>query len=40
MDVDFDIAIPDFAGAANISSTGNYTEVWNEANREGANNNS
>jgi cellular nucleic acid-binding protein len=39
MDVDFDIAIPDFAGAANIGGTGNHTEAWNEADREGANNN-
>jgi len=40
MDVDFNIAIPNFAGAINISSTGNYTKAWNEADGEGANNNS
>ena len=39
MDVDFDITIFDFVGVANISSTSNYTEVWNEADREGTNNN-
>ena len=39
MDVDFDIAIPDFVGAANINSIGNYTKAWNKANRESANNN-
>ena len=40
MDVDFNITIPDFVGVVNISSTGNYTEVQNKANGEGANNNS
>ena len=40
MDVDFDIAIPNFVGKANISGAGNYTEAWNKANREDANNNS
>ena len=39
IDVNFNITIPDFAGAANISNTSNYTKVWNEADREGANNN-
>ena len=39
IDVNFNITISDFAGVVNISSTGNYTEVWNEANREGINNN-
>ena len=39
IDVNFNIAIPDFAGVANISGIGNYTEAWNEANGEGANNN-
>ena len=39
MDVNFNIAIPNFKGAANISSTSNYTEAQNKANREGANNN-
>jgi hypothetical protein len=27
-------------GAANISSTNNYIKAWNEANKEGTNNNS
>jgi len=40
MDVDFNIAIPDFMSAANISGTGNHTEMWNKANGESANNNS
>ena len=39
MDVNFDIAIPNFAGVINISSTGNYTKAQNKADREGANNN-
>ena len=39
IDVNFDIAIPNFTGIINISSTGNYTKAQNEANREGANNN-
>ena len=39
MDVNFNIAIPNFAGVVNISSTSNYTKAQNEANREGANNN-
>jgi len=39
IDVNFDIAIPDFVGVINISSTSNYTKAWNEANREGADNN-
>ena len=40
IDVNFDIAIPNFAGAINISGTSNYTKVQNEADGEGANNNS
>ena len=39
MDVDFDIAIFDFAGAANINGTSNHTKAWNEADKEGTNNN-
>jgi hypothetical protein len=39
MDVNFNITIPNFIGVINISGTGNYTKAWNEANREGANNN-
>ena len=40
IDVDFNIAIPDFIGVVNISSTGNYTKAQNKADREGVNNNS
>ena len=40
IDVNFNIAIPNFIGAVNISGTSNYTKVQNKANREGANNNS
>ena len=40
IDVNFDIAIPDFAGIINISSTSNYTKAWNKADGKGANNNS
>jgi len=40
IDVNFNIAIPDFIGRVNISSLSNYAKAWNEANREGANNNS
>ena len=39
IDIDFNIAIPNFAGVVNISGTSNYTKAQNEANREGANNN-
>ena len=39
MDIDFNIAIPNFVGRANISGVGNYTKAWNEANGKGANNN-
>ena len=39
MDVNFDIAISDFVGGANISGASNYTEAWNKADGEGANNN-
>ena len=39
IDVNFNITIPNFAGAVNISGTSNYTKAQNEANREGANNN-
>jgi len=39
MDINFNITIPNFAGVVNISGTSNYTQAWNEANREGANNN-
>ena len=40
IDINFNIAIPDFIGVVNISSTSNYTKVWNEADGEGTNNNS
>ena len=40
IDVDFNITIPDFVGVVNISGTGNYTKVQNEADGEGINNNS
>jgi hypothetical protein len=40
IDVDFNITILDFIGAANISGTSNYIKAWNKANREGTNNNS
>ena len=39
MDVDFNIAIPNFVDVVNISNISNYTKVWNKANREGTNNN-
>jgi len=39
IDINFNIAIPNFIGVANISSISNYTKAWNEANKEGANNN-
>ena len=39
IDIDFDIAIPDFAGIVNISGTSNYTEAWNKADGEDTNNN-
>ena len=39
MDINFNIAIPNFAGIINISGTSNYTKAQNKANREGANNN-
>ena len=37
MDINFDIAIFNFVGAANISGISN--EVWNKANKKGADNN-
>ena len=40
IDVDFNIAIPNFTSIANISGTSNYTKAQNMVNREGANNNS
>ena len=40
INIDFNIAIPDFTGVVNISSTSNYAKVWNEADRESTNNNS
>ena len=40
IDINFNITIPNFAGAVNISGINNYTKVWNEANGEGTNNNS
>ena len=40
IDINFNITIPDFMGIINISGTGNYTKAQNEADREGANNNS
>ena len=40
MDIDFNIIIPNFVGAANIDSISNYTKAQNEADKEGANNNS
>ena len=39
IDINFNIAIPNFIGIVNISSTSNYTKAQNKANREGANNN-
>ena len=39
IDVNFNITIFNFVGTANISSTSNYSKVWNKANREGTNNN-
>ena len=39
IDINFNITIPNFIGAVNISSTSNYIKVQNKANREGANNN-
>ncbi len=39
MDINFNIAIPDFAGATNISGTSNYTKAWNKADKKGTNNN-
>ena len=39
IDINFNIAIPNFKGVVNISSTSNYTKAQNKANREGVNNN-
>ena len=38
IDINFNIAIFDFAGTANISGTSNYIKVWNKADREDVNN--
>ena len=40
IDINFNIAISDFTGVANISSTSNYIKAQNKANKEGTNNNS
>ena len=39
MDVNFDITIPNFVGAVNISGTSNYAKAWNKADKKGTNNN-
>ena len=39
IDINFNIAIPNFTGIVNISSTNNYTKVQNKTDGEGANNN-
>jgi len=40
IDINFNIAIPNFVGIANINSIGNYIKAWNKADGKGVNNNS